>query len=85
MTNEEHSMLAFAIRWLPYGGGDEQLLPEFGLLPSAFYQRLQTMLISRAFLGIDFAIRQQLLEQCAVKLATTAEPTLRKRRGMQIA
>ncbi|MFC9355180.1 hypothetical protein ACFTZB_01165 [Rhodococcus sp. NPDC057014] len=85
MTHEEHSMLTFALRWLPYGGGDEHLFPEFGLLPSAFYQRLQTMLISRAFLGIDFATRQRLLEQCALKLATTAEPTNPKRRGMQIA
>ncbi|QZS52629.1 DUF3263 domain-containing protein [Rhodococcus opacus] len=85
MTHDEHSMLAFAMKWLPYGGGDEQMLPEFGLVPSAFYQRLQTMLISRAFLGIEFATRQQLLEQCAVKLSNPTEPIRRKRKGAQIA
>ncbi|MFZ2178635.1 MAG: DUF3263 domain-containing protein [Rhodococcus sp. (in: high G+C Gram-positive bacteria)] len=69
MTPDEHAMLTFARQWLPYGGGDEHILPEFGLLPPVFYSRLHQLLGKNRFLGDDFGVRRQLLEQCAVKLA----------------
>jgi hypothetical protein len=41
-NKEELAMLDFAIKWAPFGGGDEHILPEFGVLPAVFYRRLQT-------------------------------------------
>lgn len=67
MTQDEVAMLTFALRWAPYGGGDEHILPEFGLLPAVFYRRLQTILMARALDGVEFATRRCLLELCAVK------------------
>ena len=77
-------MLTFALRWLPYGGGDEHLLPEFGLNPPAFYRRLQEMLAKR-FTGVDFETRRQLLEHCAVKLADSPRRFGRQQGGTQVA
>jgi hypothetical protein len=67
MTQDEVAMLTFALRWAPYGGGDEHILPEFGLLPAVFYRRLQAILMARALDGVEFATRRGLLELCAVK------------------
>lgn len=30
----------FALRWEPFGGGDDYILPEFGVSPAVFYRRL---------------------------------------------
>lgn len=84
MTPDEHLMLTFALRWLPYGGGDEHLLPEFGLHPPDFYGRLQEM-VARRFTGVDFETRRQLLEHCAVKLAGSPRLAGREHGRTQVA
>ncbi|KXF53468.1 hypothetical protein AXA44_08390 [Rhodococcus sp. SC4] len=69
MTNEEEAMVVFALRWAPYGGGDEHILPQFGLLPAVYYRRLQRLLTSKILERIGYGTKRSLLELCAVKLA----------------
>ncbi|MFE5700324.1 DUF3263 domain-containing protein [Rhodococcus koreensis] len=40
LSGYERELLAFTLRWLPYGGGDEFILPHFGIGPSLFYRRV---------------------------------------------
>ncbi len=40
MDLHEKDMLAFARTWQPYGGNDDQILPEFGISEPTFYQRV---------------------------------------------
>lgn len=45
MTNSDwRQWVDFAIRWEPFGGGDEDILPQFGVSPETFYRRLQKTL-----------------------------------------
>ena len=67
MTRDDRAMLAFATKWSRFGGGDEYILPEFGLTPSAFYQRILAMVTSTLINEVDFATRQYLREFCSHK------------------
>ncbi|MFC0452228.1 DUF3263 domain-containing protein [Rhodococcus jostii] len=69
MPDIDHSMITFAKRWSPYGGGDEYILPEFGITPMLFYQRLHTTLERKFVEGLDLTTRLSLREFCARKLA----------------
>ena len=69
MTTEEQELIDFATRWLPFGGGDEYILPQFGVTPYTFYLRLHTLLQSRPTIGLRPAAKRQLAEACAVKLS----------------
>ncbi|MBD0860344.1 hypothetical protein IA539_03855 [Gordonia sp. zg691] len=33
-------MVQFVARWAPYDGGDEEILPTFGVRPAVFYRRM---------------------------------------------
>jgi hypothetical protein len=44
MDSYERELVEFAVRWCPYGGGDEHILPEFGISPGEFYRRVLTTL-----------------------------------------
>ncbi|MFE3280301.1 hypothetical protein [Nocardia sp. NPDC059239] len=44
LSGYERELLAFAVRWVPYGGGDEFILPHFGISPSLFYRRVLAVL-----------------------------------------
>ncbi|GCE44574.1 hypothetical protein Rhow_008995 [Rhodococcus wratislaviensis] len=72
MTRDDQAMLAFATRWSRFGGGDEYILPEFGITPDVFYQRLLTMAKSTLINDVDFATRTYLMDFCASKLARPA-------------
>ncbi len=37
---DENDLVRFAVQWAPFGGGDEYILPAFGLLPEQFYRRV---------------------------------------------
>ncbi|BAH55472.1 hypothetical protein ROP_72250 [Rhodococcus opacus B4] len=63
-------MLGYVIAWAPFGGGDEEILPQFGITPDNFYLRLARILESRSCGGIDFATRNRLREFCAGKLSS---------------
>jgi len=69
MTGEDQEFIDFAIRWLPFDGGDEYILPQFGITPYAFYIRLHTLLQTRPTIGLSLAAKRQLVEACAAKLS----------------
>lgn len=75
VTNEELAMLDFAVKWAPFGGGDEHILPEFGVFPNVFYRRLQRLL--RHHPTVNDSVRLRLDELCTTKL-TPARPGKRK-------
>ncbi|QRE82673.1 DUF3263 domain-containing protein [Rhodococcus ruber] len=66
MTKDEVALLDFAVQWAPYGGGDEHILPEFGLVPTDFYHRLRCLLDARP--KIDAGTRRRLKNLCTRKL-----------------
>ena len=68
MTKDEFTMLDFAVKWAPFGGGDEHILPEFGVLPTVFYRRLQRLLTRHPTL--NDSVRRRLDELCTLKLAS---------------
>ena len=72
MTHEERAMLAFATKWFRFDGGDEYILPEFGLTPPEFYQRVLSMVTSTLICELDFATRNQLREFCSFKISRIA-------------
>jgi hypothetical protein len=69
VTKEELDMLDFAVKWAPFGGGDEHILPEFGVFPTVFYRRLRRLLTHHA--DINDSLRRRLEELCTLKLAST--------------
>jgi hypothetical protein len=64
-----HDLIAFATRWEPFGGGDEYILPEFGLQPEQFYRRL-TQLLTDHRTPIEPATRSRLKVLCHNKLGS---------------
>ncbi|QYA99836.1 DUF3263 domain-containing protein (plasmid) [Rhodococcus sp. USK10] len=68
MTRDTHAMLAFATKWSRFGGGDEYILPEFGITPTVFYQRILAMVTSTLINEVDFATRTHLREFCSHKI-----------------
>jgi len=73
VTREERAMLTFAVQWAPFGGGDEFILPEFGITPGTFYHRLRAILFTT---GPRLRPRttQQLLNLCATKVSPVSPP-----------
>lgn len=39
-------MVCFVAKWAPFGGGDEDVLPTFGVHPIVFYSRVATLIRS---------------------------------------
>ncbi|MBP2214640.1 hypothetical protein JOJ87_004984 [Rhodococcus ruber] len=69
MRPDDRAMLAFAAKWSPFGGGDEHILPEFGLTPAVFYRRLLAMVTTTPTDEVDFATRTFLRQFCVSKLS----------------
>lgn len=44
MDPYDQALLAHALRWCNYGGGDEHIFPYFGLTPETFYRRVLNLL-----------------------------------------
>nr|WP_271213203.1 DUF3263 domain-containing protein [Rhodococcus wratislaviensis]GLK40218.1 hypothetical protein GCM10017611_70910 [Rhodococcus wratislaviensis] len=72
MTRDDQAMVAFATKWSRFGGGDEYILPEFGITPVVFYQRLLAMVTSTLINDVDFATRTYLMDFCSSKLTRAA-------------
>ena len=67
MTHYDQWLIQFLSRWMPYGGGDEEILPEFGIAPHEFYSRALRLLDDRST-RVDFVQRQRMREFCCVKV-----------------
>jgi len=74
VTREESAMLTFAAQWAPFGGGDEFILPEFGITPGTFYHRLRAILFSTTSPRLGPRTTQQLLNLCATKVGPVSPP-----------
>ena len=73
VTREERAMLTFAVQWAPFGGGDELILPEFGITPGTFYHRLRAILFTTGQRLRPRTI-QHLLNVCATKVGPMSPP-----------
>jgi hypothetical protein len=71
MSRDDRAMLAFATKWLPYGGGDEHIFPEFGLPPRVFYRRVLALVTTTLVNDVDFETRTHLRDFCSLKLSHT--------------
>jgi hypothetical protein len=69
VRQDQAQMIAYAQKWLPYGGGDEHILPEFGLVPAVFYRRLLRLMNTVGATQVELGSRRQLVELCSLKLA----------------
>nr|WP_241962144.1 DUF3263 domain-containing protein [Rhodococcus opacus] len=72
MTKHEIAILNFAVRWAPFGGGDEHIFPEFGIYPNVFYRRLRRLLDRDA--DLSHGVRHRLDELCTFKIANLEKP-----------
>jgi hypothetical protein len=72
MTRDDQAMLAFATKWSRFGGGDEYILPEFGITPVVFYKRILAMVTSTLINEVDFSTRQYLREFCSLKISPSS-------------
>lgn len=66
-------VLRFLTRWAPFGGGDEEILPTFGITPTTFYSRARVFLGQFPYLipGHD---TEALAAYCTRKLRTGGPP-----------
>ncbi|WP_155290427.1 DUF3263 domain-containing protein [Rhodococcoides fascians] len=79
LTTEQATMLEFALRWQPYGGGDSgDILVKFGLTDQAYFTRLALLLANRSVAaGLDPAACAEIRATCRRRLARarTSRPT----------
>lgn len=74
---ERDDMVAFAVRWAPFGGGSsEDIFITFGLAERTYFQRLHTILGGPALPGLDDLAWHRLRQVCAQRLAD-ADPDRR--------
>lgn len=67
-------MLAFALQWMPYGGGDaEDIMVAFGIPPETYFRRLRQVLAdSGQVAGLDDRAVDALLRVCRGRLERNA-------------
>ena len=58
----------FGLAWESYGGGDEYILPEFGIQSQAYYRRMLGLLQSVPAPRLEPDDRQRLVTMCLRKL-----------------
>lgn len=64
-------MVRFLERWAPFGGGDEEIFPTFGVNPSVFYSRLaQSLRADPALVARD---AEKLIAYCIRRAGSPSE------------
>ncbi|MCJ0949979.1 hypothetical protein MTX37_29075 [Rhodococcus sp. ARC_M8] len=73
IPREDERLINYALRWAPYGGGDEDILPEFGLSPAIYYRRLRSLLqvVDHSRLNVDNL--QLLIDLCESKIGNAVD------------
>ncbi|MGV0705405.1 hypothetical protein [Mycolicibacterium porcinum] len=56
-------------RWAPFDHGDEYIFPEFGIVPSAFYQRVLALVQEAPPQAMRESDRERVIGICSAKLA----------------
>lgn len=80
---DRERMLAFALEWMPYGGGDaEDIMVTFGITPDVYFHRLQQLLTDSAqSVEADMQTVAALLDVCRRRLELAARPSARAKVG----
>lgn len=73
-SSEIARLVDFALQWETYGGGDEYILPEFGIQPPTFYRRLLSLLQSVHAPRLEPTERQRIVTLCLGKLGLPETP-----------
>ncbi|MGC0367492.1 hypothetical protein ABH922_005544 [Rhodococcus sp. 27YEA15] len=76
MDPYENEMLKFVQMWKPYGGADDQVLPEFGMTVDVFYRRVLDILERPRMLALAYDERRDLRQFCQLKLRQCARSVL---------
>ncbi|MEY1677925.1 hypothetical protein AB4Z55_27535 [Gordonia sp. ABKF26] len=72
---EREDMIAFALRWAPFGGGSsEDIWVRFGIPERVFFHRLHRVLAAAPPPGLDDTAWQRLRRVCEHRLASTSAP-----------
>jgi hypothetical protein len=67
--SERAEMVAFALRWAPFGGGDaEDIWVRFGISADTYFQRLHAILDGPPMPGLDDTVWQRLRVVCERRL-----------------
>jgi hypothetical protein len=72
VTPDQQAMVAFAMRWEPYGGGDDEILPLFGIPVHEFYRRVCDLVETPSNSQLDEVTRNRLRTFCTTKLTQIA-------------
>lgn len=72
--HERDRMLAFALQWMPYGGGDaEDIMVAFGIPPETYFRRLRHLLADPVQpVDLDARTVDALLRVCRRRLEHSA-------------
>jgi len=65
----ERAMVDFAVRWSPFGGGEQYIFAEFGVSVPTFYRRVLGLAENRTTTYLDFAVKEDLRAYCKDKLS----------------
>lgn len=69
-------MAQFLERWAPFGGGDEEIFPSFGVNPSVFYSRLaQSLRADPSLVGAQDV--DKLIAYCIHRAGVTTDMSIR--------
>lgn len=71
MDDSERSLINFVVQWCEYGGGEELILPQFGIVPTEFYHRILAVVERGENSGLSSSTRLFLRQHCKVRLATS--------------
>lgn len=72
--NESARMVAFALQWLPYGGGSaEDIMVEFGMAPREYFTRLGDIVADQQS-ALEFDTRTALCKVCRDRVRVDVEP-----------
>ena len=69
MNAYERAMAYFAVRWIPFGGGEQYIFTEFGVSIPTFYRRVLKLAESRTTTYLDPAVKETLRAYCTDKLS----------------
>lgn len=73
LTPDDREMIAYALRWLPFGSGDEYIFPQFGITPAVFYHRIVLLIVTGSINFIDEDICDELGIFCKRRIARLRE------------
>lgn len=68
MNDNRTAILEHALRWAPYGGGTEEILPLFGLSISEYHRRLLALLETPCSVSVDPGTVASIRDQCRRQL-----------------